>query len=143
MPSPSHTFIQKIDCAFPYHDEAAGYALADEALQYGDEAVYKLMEELARVPYSERQAVDTAHLLRLLDYLLARFTHPLAPMLADVTRLMIAGKELTVAEAITRMEMVRPYIGLDPALAILYDSCDDTEGRANAVFDSITGGWYA
>jgi hypothetical protein len=136
-----YNFVLKIDCTFPYNNEAAGYALVDEALQISDEAVYSVMNELARIPHSDRNDLDTTHVAKLLQYLLGKFQHPLAPMLGEVALLMVHSKELPVADAIGKMEMLRPHKGMYAALSILYDSCDDADGKVEDLFETIVGQW--
>lgn len=138
-----YNFVLKIDCAFPYNNEAAGYALVDEAFRISDEAVYSVMQELARIPHSERKGLNTTHVAKLLQYLLGKFQHPLAPMLGEVTLLMIEGKELPVADAIAKMEMLLPHKGMYAALSILYDSCDDVDGKVEDLFETIVAQWAA
>jgi hypothetical protein len=62
-------------------------------------------------------------------------------MTAEGAIAMIERKWLPVPEVLTRMDSVSGYPGLLAALSILYFSCDDIDGRADARLNEIRAAW--
>lgn len=134
-------FIDKIDCTFPYHDKEACLHLIDEAAALSTNAMFFVIEELCRVRSSEKDKVTTDFLLDLLSKTKSKFHHPLKEIVLDTASKMIKRQELTVDEAISRMESVKGYKGQFSALSIIYFSCDDKEDKLEAVWDNIILDW--
>ena len=128
-------FIDKIDCNFPYHDKEACLRIIDEAASLSTNSMFFVIEELCRIPSSDKGNVTTDFLLDLLSKTKSKFNHPLKEMIVDTASKMIKGQELTVDEAISRMENVKSYKGQFAALNIVYFSCDDKEDKLDMVWD--------
>ncbi len=134
-------FIDKIDCNFPYNDKEAFLHLIDEAAALSTNAMFFVIEELCRVPSSNKDKVTADFLLDLLSETKSKFHHPLKEMVLDTASTMIKRQELTVDEAISRMESVKSYEGQFSALNIIYFSCDDKEDRLETIYNSIISDW--
>lgn len=134
-------FIDSIDCNFPYDDKQECLRLIDEAMGISENAVFFVTEEICRMPVTKRDKVEISYLVELLTYIRDKFDHPIKEIIFDTADKMIRGQDLTVDEAIKRMEIVRGYRGQFAALSILYFSCDDIEGRLEPLWDSIRTDW--
>jgi hypothetical protein len=132
-------FADLIDCNWPYHDISQSRELIATAIGISPNAAFLALSELCHLPASA--AVEPATLVALVDFWLSEFDHPMAPMTAECAIAMIERKELPVPEILTRMDSVSGYPGLPAALSILYSSCDDVEGRADARLNEIRAAW--
>lgn len=70
-------FLDKIDCNFPYHDRQEGVRLIEQAATLSTNALFSVIEELCRIPESERLTVSTETLLDLLTLAASKINHPL------------------------------------------------------------------
>ncbi|TIN81296.1 MAG: hypothetical protein E5Y29_13540 [Mesorhizobium sp.] len=118
-------FADLIDCNWPYHDIPQSRELIATAIGISPASA----------------AVEPATLIALVDFWLSEFDHPIAPMTAECAISMIERKRLPVHEILKRMDSISGYPGLFAALSILYFSCDDVEGRADARFNQIRAAW--
>ncbi|MEZ4973087.1 MAG: hypothetical protein R2820_07230 [Cyclobacteriaceae bacterium] len=134
-------FIDSIDCKFPYQDKEKCIRLIDEAAGISVNAIFSVVEEICRVPVSAGGNVEISYLTDLLEYTQDKFDHPIKDIVFDTSDKLIHKQELTVDEAIDRMEIVRMYQGQFAALSILYFSCDDIDGRLEPIWDDIIQGW--
>lgn len=134
-------FIDAIDCNFPYWNKNECLLLIDEAIAILPNAVYTVIEEICRIPVSERENVSPIFLHELLNIISEKFEHPLKEPVIEVARLMVDNKDITVKEAIILMENIRKYPGQYAALSILYFSCDDNRGKLEELYDSILKEW--
>ncbi|MBZ9671330.1 hypothetical protein [Mesorhizobium sp. ES1-3] len=132
-------FADRIDCNWPYRDILLSRDLIETAIGISPNAAFLALDELCRPPASA--AVEPATLTALVDFLLAKFDHPLAPMIADCALCKIRRKTLPVPEVLAKMDTVSAYPGLHAALSILYFGCDDADGFADAKLNSITAAW--
>ena len=90
-------------------------------------AIFTVIEELCRIPYSQRSEVSNEILLDLLTLASNKFDHPLKQMITEIARKMIIEEDLTVDEAIEKMRIVGKFPGQYAALSIVYSSCDDID----------------
>jgi hypothetical protein len=134
-------FIDKIDCNLPYSDLKACESLIDEAKRISPNAVFTVIEELARIPVSERDKVSEFELKSLLQMTISDFEHPLLDLLLPTVELMIEKKEQSVDNAILLMNEIENYPGLWGALSLAYFSCDDVEGIADRKYDDVREKW--
>jgi len=128
-------FLELIDCNFPYGDEHRSIELIDRSLSISPNAVFAVVEEICRVPVSERQNVSEAFLLELLNVIDDRFRHPIKDLVFDVARILIRKGEISVDDAILKMEEIVRYPDAFSARSIVYFSCDDTEGKLEKYFE--------
>jgi len=134
-------FLDKIDCNFPYTDRQESQRLIEQASTLSTNALFSVIEELCRMPESERSTVSTETLLDLLTLTAGKLNHPLKDIIVDTADKMIRRQELTVDDVIFKMKTVQQYPGQFAALSILYFSCDDKEERLEPIWDSIRGEW--
>lgn len=134
-------FIDRIDCKFPYQDREECLRLIDEAATLSTNAMFSVIEEICRIPISEKQKVTTSFLLDLLKLSAKRLDHPLKEMVLDTAEKMVKGEELDVNEVKTKMGIIKKYPGQYAALSILYFSCDDKEEKLEPVWDNILTEW--
>lgn len=134
-------FLDKIDCNFPYTDRQESERLVEQAATLSTNALFSVVEELCRIPESDRSSVSNETLLDLLTLTASKLNHPLKNIIIDTADKMIRRQELTVDEAMLRMKTVQQYPGQFAALSILYFSCDDKEERLDPIWDSIRVQW--
>ena len=115
--------------------------LIEEAKSISANAVYTVIEELARIPVSERENVSELELKNLLQMTIYDFEHPLLDRLLPTVVLMIENKEQTVGNAIILMNEIENYPWLWGALSLVYFSCDDVNGIADQKYDEIREKW--
>ncbi|MCI1267838.1 MAG: hypothetical protein LKG19_14780 [Saprospiraceae bacterium] len=134
-------FLDKIDCKFPYQDRYNCIKLIKEAASLSSNSTFAVIEELCRIPVSEKRKVKSEYLLDLLAQTSKEFDHPLKEMILNVASQMIQGKTLPVEEVISKMEIVKEYHGQFCALNILYFSCDDINGKMEPLNENIRAKW--
>jgi hypothetical protein len=134
-------FINSIDCKFPYSDRPACLTLINEAAALSINAIFFVVEEICRIPSSDRKNVTTDTLMYLLAQTETKFTHPLKELVLETARKMVKGQSLTADEVISKMEIIKKYKGQYAALNILYFSSRNNWERLIPVMDSITAAW--
>ena len=134
-------FIDKINCNFPYSDRKACESLIEEAKSISPNAVYTVIEEIARIPVSDRNKVSELELMSLLQSIIDDFEHPLLDCLLPTVELMLENKVQTVDNAILLMNEIENYPGIWGALSLVYFSCDDVYGIADRKYDEIREKW--
>ena len=127
-------FLELIDCAFPYHNKEGCIELIDQSLSISPNAVYAVVEEICRIPVSERQNVSETFLLEMLNVIDNKFEHPIKDLVLEVARILIKRGEISVDDAILKMEELVKYQDVFSARSIVYFSCDDTEGKLEKYF---------
>lgn len=133
-------FIARIDCRFPYHDDAAGLALIDEAVAWSANACFAILEELARPPRSA--AADEATRLRWMDALAERFDHPLKTLLFDLARALVLGRRVALRTALDAAEAIGAHPGQYAALNLAYFAASDEADEAlTRACDAIREAW--
>jgi len=126
--------LELIDCCFPYGNKERCIELIDQSLSISPNAVYKVVEEICRIPASERQNVSETFLLELLNVIDNKFEHPVKDLVFEVARVLIKKGEISVDDAILKMEELVKYKDAFSARSIMYVSCDDTEGKLEKYF---------
>lgn len=134
-------FLDKIDCNFPYQDRQESLRLIERASTLSTNALFSIIEELCRVPESERPNASTEALLDLLALTANKINHPLKELIVETADKMIRRQELTVDDVILKMQTVQNYPGQFAALSILYFSCDDKDGKLEPIWDNIINEW--
>ncbi len=134
-------FLDKIDCNFPYQDRQENLRLIERASTLSTNALFSIIEELCRIPESERPNVSTEALLDLLALTANKINHPLKGLIVETADKMILRQELTVDDVILKMQTVQNYPGQFAALSILYFSCDDKDGKLEPIWDNIINEW--
>lgn len=134
-------FLNKIDCNFPYHDRQESLQLIEQAASLSTNALFSVIEELCRIPESERVTVSTETILDLLALTTSKLNHPLKELIVDTADKMICSQELTVDDVILKMQIVQKYPGQFAALNILYLSCDDKEEKLEPIWNNIVNDW--
>ena len=134
-------FLDKIDCNFPYQDKEESLGLIEQAATLSSNALFAVIEELCRIPESQRLTVSTETLLELLSLTALKLDHPLKDLIVSVADKMIRRQELTLDDAILKMQQVQRYPGQFAALSILYNSCEDGEGKLEPIWNKITHEW--
>jgi translation elongation factor EF-Tu-like GTPase len=115
--------------------------LIDEAKGISTNSVFKVIEEIARIPASKRENVTELELKSLLQKTIDGFEHPFLNSIAKTALLMIEKKEQSVDKAIDIMEEIEKYPEQWSALSLVYFSCDDINGIADKKFDEIREKW--
>lgn len=133
-------FIEKIDCKFPYLQIEEARKLIEEAINISSNAVYKVVEELTRVPFSQENNITPSILLDLLKELDKAFEHPLKEDLLSIAEQMILGIAVGQHSVNDLMEKFRAYLGEWNALNVLYFSTDPSE-NLETKYESIKTTW--
>jgi hypothetical protein len=136
-------FIDSIDGHFPYQDRAACLKLIEEAIVISPNAVYAVIEEIARIPDEDREIIPFLSLIDLLKIIDAKFNHPLKNKIIAVATNMVKEKETPLEETLLNLEEVRKFPRLFSALNIIFYSCFGDEKKLNAAWDSIIKEWDA
>jgi hypothetical protein len=136
-----NNFFERIHCNFPYHDREECFRLIEEATTLSADSIFKVIEEVCRLPKSEEGKVSITVLEELLSVVKGEFNHPLRDLALDAAFKMIHGQEVQVQEASEKMEIIRKYSGQYSALSILYFSCNDEEQKLENLWDSIISEW--
>lgn len=134
-------FLDKIDCNFPYQDRHESLLLIEEASTLSTNALFSIIEELCRIPESERSNISCEALLDLLYLTAQKLNHPLKELIVEVAYKMIRRQEITTHDVKTKMEIVKKYPGQYAALSTLYFSCDDNEGKLESIWNNIISEW--
>ena len=133
--------IDKIDCNFPYNDKVESSKLISESLHYSPNATYSIIEELARIPSSERENVTKKRLIELVEEIDKQFNHHLKSSILNFTTMMINEEEIQIDKALEIMNQISFEKGLWGALAIAYDACEDEENKLENKYDEIRDNW--
>ncbi len=134
-------FYAKIDCRFPYNDRSKTSALIEEAIQLSDNSVFQIIDEIARIPHSERAHVSTDRLEAILQEIQANYQHPLLASILDIATKMVHDTRIACADALKIMESIKAYTGLWGALMTVNEACEDEEGKVDAKYDEIRAFW--
>ena len=135
------SFVERIDHAFPYHDDAAAERLIREALAISPNAAFAVLYELVHPPRSSQPLFERR--LALIETVAASLTHPAAKYVVPIANRLALGETITVLEAVKAMDEVAPYRGLYAALALVYMGCDDVQGVAERTMERIKTAWEA
>jgi hypothetical protein len=139
MDDAERTFIEEIDCRFPYSDLVECKALIDRGITISSNAAFFVLHEIARPPSGVKISLD--RLLELVGYWSSRFDHPAADSMREVAIEMIHGKSMSVDDVGKRMEALEKYPAVGTALDILYFASDDVDGRLEPIDASIRERW--
>lgn len=134
-------FLDKIDCNFPYQNRQESLRLIEQASTFSANALFSVIEELCRIPESERPNVATEILLDLLSFTANKLDHPLKELIVETACKMIRRQELSVEDVILKMQTVQKYTGQFAALSILYFSCDDKDQKLEPIWENIINEW--
>lgn len=132
-------FIQSIDCQFPYDTEAKWRPLIERGASISPNAAFMILHELCRLPSGVTLAPSTIEVM--LDCWTRHFEHPLVAIVLPAAKAMIRGETITVERALSIMQAVAAHRDQYNALSIPYLACDDTNGRADALYQEIINAW--
>lgn len=122
-------FIDYIDCNFPYNDQEKCIGLIEMSLAISPNSVFAVVEEICRLPQSQKNEVSVATQTELLNIVDSRFNHPAKEIVFHAARSLIGREELAVDGVIENLKLLEQFPGLFHARNILYFSCDDPEGK--------------
>jgi hypothetical protein len=111
----------------------------EDGIKLSSNAAFAVLHEICRPPYKTNVTAD--ELTMIANYWHKCFTHPLASVVIQAAYSMINNKELPVTEAMEIMNTIAKYQNEYSALAIAYFSCDDIEGKADQLYESIVLNW--
>ena len=134
-------FLDKIDCNFPYLDRKKCVNIINEANSISSNATFSVIDEICRIPQSERAKVSNETLFELLYLLKSSFKHPLKSIIIETAKKIINNELLEIENVILAMNKIREFKGQYAALSILYFSCDDEEGKLEIIWNEIINEW--
>lgn len=134
-------FCEEIDCKFPYNDLEKTSLLITQASNISDNCLFSIIEEIARIPNSEKTNVLEDRLLKILDEVEQIFEHPLKEKTIMIARKMVLNEKITRKRALSIMDEVKLHKGLWGALSTIYDSADDTDDLLDKKFNEIRELW--
>lgn len=130
-------FIDSIDCQFPYDTEEKWRHLITQGVSISPNSAFMILHEVCRPP----RPIDHNVLKVILKQWCQQFPHPLVEIVLPAAESMINGKELPVANCLDIMRIVAAYKGQYNALSIPYFACDDTNGEAEHLRQTIITAW--
>ncbi|MBR9831396.1 hypothetical protein GYB57_04550 [bacterium] len=134
-------FLNKIDCKFPYHNRKECLSLIDESFRVSANSTFAIVEEICRSPSSIKNQISNRIQFELIELVDSKFKHPLKELVLETARLKIQGKEISVKQATSNMQIVSQYHNQYAALNIMYFSCDDSEEQLESVWDEVINKW--
>jgi hypothetical protein len=132
-------FIEAIDSRFPYASPLKWKPLVSCAPRISPNAAFMVLHELCRPP-SPLSATYASRRI-IFDHLTRRFRHPLLSGLRALILTSMRGELVSVSTAAAAMRRVARYPGQENILAICYFSCNDRNGRLDALYESIVDAW--
>lgn len=132
-------FADSIDCKFPYRDEAAWKRAMETASAISANACFIALEEVCRVPKGRR--VSKRDRRRMLEYWQARCDHPLKEIVLPFAIALIEDRTIPLPEAFEGIRAAAQYPGQYAAMNIVYFSCDDEDGEADALYKAVVARW--
>jgi hypothetical protein len=139
--TPVDSFRDSIDASFPYQNRDQALDIIKNATEFGAEGIYAVIFELTYPGGPETEYPDSKTRSEFLDIVTKNFEHPLKKLVINVARSVIGGKELSVDEAVHRMQVIRKYPNEYDPLNIMYFSCDDRGNVADDLFMQIKIEW--
>ncbi|MDJ0613043.1 MAG: hypothetical protein QNJ29_05160 [Rhizobiaceae bacterium] len=134
-----YSFLELIDCKFPYEDRSKSMEIIELAASISDNAMFIVLDEICRPP--KNVAVTEITLTNTLYEWKKRTSHPLSESIGSLALRMINGYRITPAEVLAIMYQVSKFKGLIAALNIVYMSCSiDSEEVENA-YKNILDNW--
>ncbi|MCP3889109.1 MAG: hypothetical protein GY702_09595 [Desulfobulbaceae bacterium] len=130
-------FIESIDGSFPYYDKEKWKALIIKGAQISDNASFMVLHEICRAP----KEVSVENQLKMLYEWDSNYTHPIKDLVIESGKSIIEGREISVERAIDYLMQISKFKGLYNALSIVYFSCNDTDDKADDVYNQITKEW--
>ena len=134
-------FLDKIDCNFPYLDRKKCVNIINEANSISSNATFSVIDEICRIPQSERTKVTNETLFELLNLVEVSFKHPLKPAIIETAKKMINNELLEIENVISVMNRIREFKGQYAALSILYFSCNDDDEKLEIIYNEIINEW--
>lgn len=131
------TFINTIDCNFPYDNEQAWQSLVIQGATISDNASFMVLHEICRAPLENISILQH----KMLEFWAAHYSHPISPIVIEAGKAIIDDLDLPIETALKYMELIKPYYGLYNALAIVYFACEDITGEVDKKFNEIIGEW--
>ncbi|WP_162350363.1 hypothetical protein [Pseudoxanthomonas gei] len=135
------TFIESIECRFPYQDRLRALEITEEACSISANAAFAVVDELSRPPAGE--AVSLSLSTELLSLIELRIPHPLAQPILSLARKLVSEQLVSVLESLFALRQVERFPGQYAALSIAYFACDDVDGIADLEFNRIRAAWDA
>jgi len=132
-------FDESIDCRFPYHDVSKWKTIIQTAISISANAAFKVLHEVCRPPRSSEVTPQVQK--RIFEHWSGHFSHSLVPIVSKAAIALIEGRELSVADACETMAAVADYPGEYNALAVVYFSCDDVDGKVDELYERIIQRW--
>ncbi len=132
-------FIDSFDCKFPYHDKAAWTGIIHESCKISANAAFAVLHEICRPPNSAQ--VSSSQLREIAEYWVRKVNFPLAHEVSKVAYRMIDNDSISVVDAMETMNLVAQHKNQYSALAIVYFSCNDAEGKADSTYEAIVSSW--
>lgn len=134
-------FLNKIDCNFPYLNKVEYIGLIEEASKISSNALFSILEEVCRIPDSDRQNVSNEVLFEILSLTEEKINHPLKIIVLETAKKMISNQDLDVDDVLLNMKKIKEYPFQYAALSILYFSCNDEDEKLESVWYEITNHW--
>jgi hypothetical protein len=133
------TFLESIDCQFPYHDHARAIAVVEEACSISPNAAFAVVDEISRLRLDKPISVEfSTTLLALIEQ---RLSHSLVKPIIRIAQKLVLNQPVSVTESVLVMREVERFPGQYSALSVGYFACDDVDGIADTEFNRIKAVW--
>jgi len=133
------TFLNSIDCCFPYEDESQWRKLILQGKSISENASFGVLEEISRK--SSGSQVSEQQQLAMLDCWRAENKHVLAEYVIEAAKAIITGKPLPITTVLDYMDKVQDHKNQFCALNIISFACDDMDGFADEKWQNIIESW--
>ena len=134
-------FYDKIDCNFPYNDREKTTQLIYEANNLSPNAIFQIIDEVARIPANERKNTSENRLHEILNEIENSFRHPIKEKMLQVARTMVYQNHIEEDKSLKLMDEVSKFPGLWGALMTLNESNIDSNRTIDSKYDEIRDLW--
>jgi hypothetical protein len=133
------SFINSIDCNFPYEDNALAVDLINKAALISSNAIFAVLEEICRAPRGK--TVTSERQLDLLNMASALLIHPLKDIIIESCMKLIKNETAHDDEIFYKLHLIKEYPNQYCAMNIVYfTGCPGNE-NIDAECDKIINYW--
>ena len=132
-------FENMIDGNIPFNNDLEFKNLLIEAMKIGSDTVFKILEEICRVPSSKK--IDQERLRALLSIFDKEFDHPLKGYMVECAKKYISRENMPIPEVLELLNHIKDYPNYYNALNIVYFACDDSDGIVESKYNTIINEW--
>lgn len=134
-------YLDKIDCKFPYEDVEKGKALVDEAIAISPNAVFGVLEELARPGVNIPKDHIRQNVAILMNYLKTNYSHPFKDKALAQAQSLFDETVIPAETVIEKMREVAQYPGQYCLLNLYYFTPNNDMEAVDKTYKQIVDQW--